>query len=210
MLKIAPTPPPAPDYETLWLKAFFDAVRRYNAADGEGKIITAGVKYIIASRNHKNKRGMNEIQSRYELIDILFMFLGMQTPKRMMQLFPPEKRYDGGKDFKDYFSTMKFIMGLSQDEPIGDERNVFNFLWDYENFELTEFAIEFMDNMEDMAHQHGEAGPGDKLIEEMGLETYTLCKDERTGQEFMLSNKTGKTCPVSTKPRLKVVKANDR
>lgn len=86
-----------------------------------------------------------------------------------------------------------------------DERKVFNFLFEYQNLELDFFVVEIMSNIESMSHLQGQPSPMDKLIDNMGITRYYLEKDEATGQEYLLNSDTGKSVPVSTGTKLKLV-----
>lgn len=211
MLKLITATPV--DMSTLWYKAFCNALKDYSTSMDETKAIISGVKYINASREKFDQGNMKEIQKRYDFIQCIMLFMAWQTPKRLMQLFPPEKRYDGNGEWKNYFTTMEYLRTLEVDKPFmqkpfmndGDERKVFNFLFEYQNLELDFFVVEIMSNIESMSHLRGQPGPMDKLIDDMGITRYYLEKDEATGQEYLLNSDTGKSVPVSTGTKLKLV-----
>ena len=126
-----------------------------------------------------------------------------------MQLFPLKKEYDGKRfGCKDYFSAMEYIGKLDQDKPIGDGKKLFDFLWEYWNWDINEFLVEIFSTMDDLMHLQGKDGPTDKLIDDLGITPYYIQKDETTGQEYLLNGNTGKTAPISKSvPRyLKVIK----
>ncbi len=206
MLKIAPKTPEASDMEMLYLNAITRKVEQLPTPDYPKQIVTLGIKYIIISRPHKSRTDPDSVRLRFAIINYVQAHMLLLTPRQIMQIFPIEKCYDGEKwQCKDYFTTAAYLKTLDMDAPIKDERKLMDFFWEYRNFQIEEFWIEIFSNMDDMAHLQGEAGPLDKMIDKLGVETYTMHQDEQTGQEFMLSSKTGKTVPISTKPRLTLV-----
>jgi hypothetical protein len=197
-------PKEKPNMELLWLVAFRNALIQEDTK----KVVLAGVKYIIVSRPTKNKTDAEEVQRRFDLIDCILINMTILTPREFMQLFPIEKTYDGERwDCKDFYSVMKYIHTLDIDEPIMDEKKLFDLLWEYMSFDINMFMVEWMSSMERMAHLQGEPGPLDKLIDDMGIETHTFNKDPVSGREYLQSNTTGKVMPVKkTVPRyLKLV-----
>ena len=199
------TPKKKPDMAALWLNAFIGATEGGDVQ----KIVAAGVKYINASRPIKNRADADAVQNRFAVVEYIQANMSRLTPKEFMQLFPIEKRYDGEKwGCKDYFYTMEYIKKLDADKPIGDEKKLLDFLWEYQNWEINEFLVEIFSAMDDLMHQQGEDGPLDKMIDGLGITPYYIQKDEATGQAYLLNGNTGKTAPISKSvPRyLKVVK----
>ena len=194
-----------PDMSALWLNAFGNAVEKRDTE----KIIVSGVKYINASRPDKDKSDSESVQRRFAFIQSIDAFMCRITPKQFMQLFPLKKEYDGKRfECKDYFSAMEYIGNLDQDKPIGDGKKLFDFLWEYWNWDINEFFVEIFSTMDDLMHLQGKDGPTDKLIDGLGITPYNIQKDEATGQEYLLNENTGKTAPISKSiPRyLKVIK----
>jgi hypothetical protein len=84
--------------------------------------------------------------------------IGSVTPKQFMQIFPVRKCFDGRRmETKDYFSTMREIRKHGIDRPIR-ERNVFCFLWDYENFHTRSYLAQNMCSLSDCRRLRGEKG----------------------------------------------------
>lgn len=182
-----------PNMELLWLVALQKALIQSDTK----KIVMAGVKYIGASISSKDKTDMEQVQGRFDLINCIQMFMAQLTPREFMQLFPIEKTYDGDKwGCKDYFYTMKYIQKMDVDKPIGGERHLFDFLWEYQNWDINEFLVECMTSMDGVCHLQGQPGPMDKLIDELGVTPYYMEKDEATGQQYLLNSDTGKTVPI--------------
>jgi hypothetical protein len=194
-----------PDMSALWLNAFGNSVEKRDTE----KIIVSGVKYINASRPDKDKLDSESVQHRFAFIQSIDALMCHITPKQFMQLFPLKKEYDGKRfGCKDYFSAMEYIGKLDQDKPIGDGKKLFDFLWEYWNWDINEFLVEIFSTMDDLMHLQGKDGPTDKLIDDLGITPYYIQKDETTGQEYLLNGNTGKTAPISKSvPRyLKVIK----
>lgn len=182
-----------PNMELLWCVACRNALLQGDAK----KIVMAGVKYINASRHANDKTDEEHVRGRFGLIECIQMFMARLTPREFMQLFPIEKTYDGDRwGCKDYFYVIKYVNTLNRNKPIGGERHLFDFLWEYQNRALNEFLVECMTGMDSICHLHGKPGPMDNLIDEMGITPYYMEKDEFTGQEYILNGDTGKTVTV--------------
>ncbi|MVB11343.1 hypothetical protein CAFE_20560 [Caprobacter fermentans] len=182
-----------PSMPLLWIKAFQNALLQGDSK----KIIVAGVKYINASRPTKDKADAEQAQGRMDLINCIQMFMARLTPKEFMQLFPIKKDYDGDRwGCKDYFYTMERIREMDQDKPIGGELELFNFLWDYWNWEIDEFLVESFSSMDALMHSKGKEGPMDMLMDGMGMTPYYMKKDPVTGTEFMINGDTGKSVSI--------------
>lgn len=190
-----------PDMALLWLNAFVNSIKRRDTK----KIIVSGVKYVNISIADKDRGNMKEVESRFTFADCVMCLMGQLTPRELMQLFPPDKRYDGGEDCKDYFYTMEFIRSLDADKPIGSVEDVFNFLWDYMNAELHIFLAEYMSSTNSMAHLKGQPGPTDKLIDDMGLDVFYRSEDPETGEETLYNSSTGENVPIA-KPKLQYLR----
>lgn len=199
-------PKPKSNMELLYLNAFRNKLVQPVTPDTAKQVSLLGVKYINAAVTAKNKMTAD---TEFAIIECVQMFMAQLTPREFMQLFPIEKTYDGDKlGCKDYFYVMKYINTLDLDKPIGGERKLFDFLWEYQNWEINEFLVETFSTMDDLMHQQGKDGPLDKMIDELGITPYYIEKDSVTGQQFILNGSTGKSKPVMTAvPRyLKLVK----
>lgn len=117
--------------------------------------------------------------------------IGKLTPRELAQLFPAEKRYDGGDDFKDYFTSAEFLNSL-ENRPLGVE-GALKFMWDYMNPELMEFNILVMKAVDSDRKRQGKLSMGAEFAKKMGIPLYTkttdadgnpvlLCDDGRTIQ----------------------------
>ena len=211
--KIVPTQPKGPDMKTLFARSCIRALKAAmepggNTPENNQKYVLAAVKYLRSTyREFQNQKyDMAEVEGRESIIDCVSLCMARMTPLQFMRLFPITKEFDGERwGVKDYFSTMEYMRTLDWDKPIGGPRELFNLMWEYRNPQIEMFMVDWQMVMESWCHLHGEPGPLDQLIDSLGIETYTMHEDEQTGQEFMLSNKTGKTIPISTKPRLTLV-----
>lgn len=192
-----------PDMVDVLLDAIIRKTEQSITPDYPKQMATLGVKYIVASRPERDRTNLRDVRFRFDILNYTQSCFLKLTPRQITQMFPIEKQYDGKRwNCKDYFTTAAYLKTLNMDEPVADGKKLLEFFWEYQNMELENFWIEIFSNMDDMAHLQGEAGPLDKMIDNLGLETYTMHQDEQTGKEFMLSSKTGKTVPISTKPHL--------
>ena len=196
MLKLLKQPDfkPKPNMELLWINAFINSIEKGDTI----KSIVSGVKFINASRRTTDKTDVASAQRHFAFIEYIQILMSQLTPREFMQLFPIEKKYDGKKyECKDYFSTIDYIRKLDIDKPIGDKRALFDFLWEYQNWDIVEFTVEIFSSMDNLMHLQGKEGPIDKLIDDLGITPYYIQKDEATGQEYLLNGNTGKSMPMS-------------
>ena len=192
------TPDPKPDMKAVWSNSLHKSAIK-NSRMGT---VLSGIKYVAISDMNSHTY-MDQIENDFELISNLMELIGLLTPREFMQLFPITKTYDGERwGEKDYFYAMDHINKMNIDKPIGEERQVFDFLWDYVNWDVTSFLINAMENLDNLCNVRGITGPMDKFIEESGLTTYYSHTDEVTGQEYLINSDTGETTPVKRpKPR---------
>lgn len=160
--------------------------------------VFAGIKYIVTSK--RNKQGSYSIKSasaKFELTDIIMGYMSELTPQELMTLFPIKKDYDGLKyGNKDYFTTLEDIKVYPLNKPIGRE-NMLNLLWDYHNWDLRFFLMEYTSAMSDLYKMETGKGIMEQFLEDNGVETYTYHKEEG----YLQSNKTGKVTKLKKKKR---------
>jgi len=200
----------APDYQRIYLGAFVKKVSDYaNNPDNQQiikQIVYYGVKWANATGDPEGDE--EAITGLFNLYTGIMDYIGDLTPAEFITVFPIEKSYDGDKwGVKDYFYTMAELHKIGMNERIGAER-VFELLWDYENPDTHVFLVRYMSIMSALRQFQGHPDMMEEWADKNGIETFTRQKDEATGQEYIQSNKTGKT--VSAKkpvPRyMKVVK----
>ncbi|GAA0121731.1 hypothetical protein UT300018_10470 [Clostridium faecium] len=196
----------------LYVNAYYNTLTEYVNAYKENeemdlkpfikKLIVYGVKAINTKLDPEYIK-REEAEMDFQFVSIIKDLMGTLTPKEFMQLYPIAKEYNGHKySMKDYFYTRNYIETLDQDKPIGDE--MLNFLWEYHNWELTDFNIEIMEYISRIRRLDGQTSLGEELASIMGLKTYTMHKDQK-GTKFMVDNETGKTTKLC-KPKAKHLK----
>lgn len=132
------------------------------------KLIYLEVKYIGAIERAKNRdTKLNFYKStpmeRFKFLDAIVSLIGLLKPIELMQLFPIEKYYDGAAiQTKDYYYTMDVINKLDPDKPIGNE--VLSLLWDYQNWDITTFLVEFLQTINIVGMYHGKPDALDVLF----------------------------------------------
>lgn len=100
--------------------------------------------------SHENKVSAEVTEKLNDWIQIAIEYLGALTVGNLVQTFPIAKEYDGAKyGSKDYFTTIDALKAYDWNKPIGSGK-VFNFLWDYENIDLREFAVHYMSVISEM------------------------------------------------------------
>lgn len=196
----------------LYLDAFVRTLKEIEVDKEEDTdVIKRAVFYGIKALNSTNEEGYmteEEILNELHLITGINTLIGALTPNEFMNVFPISKEYDGDKwGVKDYFYTRKYIDSLDRNKPIGTERDAFNFLWEYHNYDTKEFLVRTLMRLSDFKKLQGEPSLAEEFAEENDIKMYKMYKDDK-GNKFMLDPETGKTTKVRKPiPRhLKVVK----
>ncbi|MEC3607520.1 hypothetical protein MHB78_05130 [Bacillus sp. FSL K6-0138] len=136
-----------PDYYSIYRRMFQKAViesarkiQRTNRIETDDfkKIAFTGIKLI----NLEKARSRRSLEVKMRLIEFIQTVIGELTPRELMQMFPIRKQYDGEKfGMKDYFSTVHAVKEKGFDNCIGTEEEVFDFLWNYQNPDISLFMV---------------------------------------------------------------------
>jgi len=123
---------------------------------------------ILDSFKSKNR------EDDFKRIEIWNSFIGLITPRELMEIFPVDKTYDGEKyQEKDYFYTMEMIKEHGIDTPIGRD-NVFAFVMDYQNIKVTEYAVKLMGIVSDLHEKE----TGKEMFEDFfGIKPHIVTSD---------------------------------
>lgn len=157
----------------LKLKCYEDGFYRCMAvANGKKletrKLIYYGVKYL------GNDYVFNplKLEHTFNSFDLVLMAIDTITPRKLIQIFPIDKKYDGHKwESKDYYTTMDVMREHGMDRQIGTaEGQAFDFLWDYMNHDVMMFVVRFMSVLSDMSQLKGNGDPTVKFFESQGIE----------------------------------------
>lgn len=166
------------------------------------KFVFLNVKAIPGIQDNRKNYTRESIKNDFMLNSIVLQSIGMLTPEQLMQYFPPERSYDGKKcGCKDCFTSLKAIAKLEKDKPIGDEDKVVNLLWDYHNWDLDGFMVEWMMTVSRMRQLDGKPGVMEEFLQKQGVDTYTYHKQEG----YMQNNRTGEVAKIF-KPKKRVPK----
>jgi len=137
-----------------------------------------------------------DLSDSAEIISDVECDIGRLTPRELAQLFPAEKRYDGEKyQCKDYFTSAEYLNSL-EDKPLGTD-GVLNFLWDYQNRQLTEFSLLIMKAIDNDRKRQGKPSMGEEFAKEMGIPIYTKTTDADGNPVLM--DEDGNTIPLDGK-----------
>lgn len=160
------------------------------------KTVFYGIRYI--NTINRKKLTYDEASLSLNFMQAIRMMIAQFTPNQFMQIFAPEKIYDGLKwGTKDYFSTMDELKKLGLDNVIGE--NVDDFLWCYHNWDINKFMVNQMCTISDIRKFQTGKSIGEEWAEEMGIQTYTTVDDGRGGTKFIKT-------PRKKGSHLKVVK----
>lgn len=173
------------------------------------RIIFYGVK-AVNTKPEPEYITKEAAEADFQFISIIKDLMALLTPVEFMHIFPIDKDYKGYKwGLKDYFYTRDYINGLVLDKPIG--KQILNFLWEYQNKDITDFNVCTMETMSNLRKIEGLPSLAEEFANAMGLKTYTEYKGSK-GQRFLIDRQTGKTMRVKKpKPRyLKLMKGGLR
>lgn len=132
------------------------------------KLIYYGVKYLGSGYVFNPLK----LEHTFNSFDLVLMVLDTITPRKLMQIFPIDKKYDGHKwESKDYYSTIEAMKEFGMDRQIGTAQGqAFDFLWDYMNHNVMMFVVRFMSVLSDMSQLKGNGDPTVKFFESQGIE----------------------------------------
>lgn len=159
--------------------------------DNHKRVVYWGIRALGDSR--LKQTSLEESQDFFNLCYTILHLIERLTPNQLISIFPIEKKYDGDKyGTKDYFYTMEMCKNHGLNNKIN---NGFEFLWDYQNWHISAFMINYMSSMSDIRKAHGEKGITEEFLEEHGVTTYTMHEDAR-GKRYAVNNKTGETSKI--------------
>lgn len=196
----------------LYFNAYYNCLMAYSEvykADPKVNIkpwIKKLVTYAVKAVNNKEDEDSgyierDQVESDFEFAELIKSMMATLTPKEFMQLFPIAKEYNGHKyEFKDYWYTINYLKQYDMDKPIGEDK-ITKFLWEYHNWELTDFNIELMEYISKIQQLDGGPSLASEFADIMGLKTYKVYTDEKGGK-FLFDNETGKTMKlIKKRPR---------
>ncbi|MDN4875998.1 hypothetical protein QYM23_24580 [Bacillus cereus] len=196
-----------PDYVEIYHRMFSKNLRELlQKAKNTGifnqdlckKTIFTGVRFIRYTKS--DTTDYEYLKDKLQLIGYLQVLMKKITPREFINMFPITKSYDGDKwEKKDYFFTMNRAKELGMDTPIGEK--ILEFLYDYENWDITCFTISSMTIMSRLRRAEGKKSLAEDFFEDSGIDAYTMHTDFQ-GKQKLINNRTGETQEVQkTRPR---------
>jgi len=150
------------------------------------KLVLYGVKTV----NTNPMPNMDDIEEELKFMGKIQYYMGFLTPSEFVNLFPIAKEYDGLKyGAKDYFYTRDYIATLP-DEPIGNVDKVFEFLWEYQNLEVSKFLAKFLCVADRLQILNNKPSIREFFDKNYGIETRETFTDEK-GRKFWITRKNG-------------------
>ncbi|GIO07991.1 hypothetical protein J31TS6_40190 [Brevibacillus reuszeri] len=188
-------------YHKSLFSALPDALHDDKALD---RAILYGVRYL--GRLGENI-SVEYLESRLQMSYLIMELIALVTPRRFARIFPITKEYDGNRwGTKDYFYTVEKIEELGWDKPIGEtNETVFDFLWDYTNWDVNFFLVDHMSLMSDMRRAQGQPGIMEQWAADNGIQTYTLHTTPKGTQYVLDSNGKSKFVLKKRSNHLKLV-----
>ena len=185
-----------------YLNAAVDLARRQDEQDGKEfskKFIFLMTK-VLASRIEKRLSYEDSQSILNAMLSITDMMAGL-TPTEFMRVFPIPKEYDGDKyGMKDYFSTMEYVKGFPQDEPIG-KGEILGFLMRYYNLDILKFNVRMVSVISDIWEMEGQMSIAEEFAAENGIAAYSFYKKEG----IMVNRQTGEVTKIH-KPKMRIPK----
>ncbi|GAB6178974.1 hypothetical protein JCM14036_02930 [Desulfotomaculum defluvii] len=194
----------------LYLNAFFKEMEAVDIQDPNPASVKKLVFYGVKAVNTKKDQPTittKVAETKFQFVNLIQGLIGLLKPSEFTNLFPISKDYSGQKyQIKDYFYTRDYLMSLP-DEPIGDIEKVMEFLWEYHNWEVSEFVIHTLGCASDLRQMNGQPSIMEEFCAENEIKTYTMHTNQK-GKKFLVDNETGKSLKVKRKvPRyLKLIK----
>lgn len=188
----------------IYLDAFTNSVNEYaaeapefeNRKDHVKKAIYYGVKTVTTKEKTINLT-KKKAENNFQFASIVKDLIGTLTPGEFENLFPIKKEYDGKKyQSKDYFYTKKYLDTLDPDKPINESEDPLEFLWEYQNWDITIFTVRIMGYMSDLRQLDGYPSISEEWADKEGVikspSIYRNNKDERfivrSGKVELLDN----------------------
>ncbi|MEC1155510.1 hypothetical protein [Cytobacillus horneckiae] len=189
-------------YSRMYSKAIKELVDFYRSKDEISteilkKVVFSGVKMMNLYDVKMMSKTEESFLAQLEIFNFIKLSITQLTPSEVEKLFPITKEYDGERfESKDYFFTKKFNLEIGEHNTIGE--NLDEFLWNYQNWDVTHFAINELCILSDIRRLQGHKGLMDEFLEEQGVPTYTMAEDHQ-GKNILINNQTGEETIVKKK-----------
>lgn len=177
-------------YERAFLKYAEKIINGELTEDEEDKILFLYIKILGRMDSMRGKRP-EKVYEAFCTIEFINDIMSRKTPRKIMQMFPITKEYDGEKSgWKDYFYVMRYIESIGIDNAIGE--NVLDFIMEYMNIDIQLFAVMVMGTTAAMSIIENGTDPLMEFLEENGAHPKTFYQDgnemvdSETGERFKI------------------------
>ncbi len=165
----------------IYKKAFFNATREAIANEENKslfhKTLFNGVKMFCHAPKSTSYQGDLDL---FHIAEAVKHTVGYLTPIEFMNIFPPEKVYDGHKyEVKDYFSTMEEVKKLDLYEPLANQINPLSFMFEYHNWDVHRFNIKLLKIISNLKQAQGQLGLSEEFMAAHGIETPNTFKNSQ-------------------------------
>lgn len=180
---------PVVDYKGIYFKALGRVIEQdLNNKDIVKRLVFYGIKYI--NKEQPCYHSEEELFSIINLIHYINMGIGKLMPIEIMTIFPIKKIYGGKKtNTKDYFYAMDFLQHIGMNEPIGNDKKVMEFLWEYENKNTKFYLASIFTLLDEVKEYQGKISLLKEVMQEHGETTYTYFDEEN--KTYRMNDKTG-------------------
>lgn len=194
----------------LFLCAYAKHLARYCETGGTDDLIkafVAGVHFLAT----EERFDVLEWRGNVKLARALFCehscvtkLAARLSPRKVAELFPPRKAYNGGGVWKDYFSSVQAVKDAGDDKPFQSVDEARAFLWGYDNESLNDMAVGGLQVLSYLQTVKGEPDLIDGFMSEQAGEPvhvpdYHRVKD-REGRSWIYTD-TGECLGREARPR---------
>ncbi|AVK62444.1 hypothetical protein C5Z25_12045 [Lactobacillus sp. CBA3605] len=147
------------------LNAIFNAKYR----EKRSKEIFSSVFFLGVKKHQyldRNLWNQVEAKERFEQMDKELDLLRGMTPRQLLRIFPIDKTYDKTGDVKDYRTTVKMLDTYGMDTRID---SVVDFLWDYSNWDLRIYLVDYLTALDDLEKENGKSGMIEQFLTNEGM-----------------------------------------
>jgi hypothetical protein len=182
----------------IYLEAFHRCMVVERDSPGDRDNMMRTVYYLVKYLTHIQADNIaTNLDAYLVFMEACNYLMGQLTPAEFITLFPVSKIYDGERwQSKDYFYTMQMIRDHGLDTPIGNQEEAFNFMWDYVNRDVSEYAVQCMCLISKKSQIETGKTTFERFIEEEGLDLpiYRRYEDEN-GKSYLVDGE-GRSTPL--------------
>lgn len=190
-----------PNYYDIYKKAFIRCLENEIEEKKAIKDIDLNARKTLVHYGTKmvklfdsDNANYEQLMQQSELINFIKVTMASFTPSEFENVFPVEKKYNGEEyGWKDYFYTKNMMRELGENTPI--HGNINDFLWDYQNVDVSFFMVETMSLISTFRRLEGKKGLMEEFLDDKDIPYYTMHTDDK-GKKYFENSQTGEVTKV--------------